>query len=77
MQRLLEDQKKFILVFDNIDRQREAAPTLLPALARLGELVSIHQFSPKKPQADTKPRFPTYQPSSSSPPPGPISSTDP
>ncbi|KAL8977793.1 MAG: hypothetical protein Q9205_006480, partial [Flavoplaca limonia] len=39
MQRLLEDQKKFILVFDNIDRQREAAPTLLPALARLGELI--------------------------------------
>ncbi|KAI4252993.1 MAG: hypothetical protein L6R42_007751, partial [Xanthoria sp. 1 TBL-2021] len=39
LQRLLEDQKKFILVFDNIDRQREAAPTLLPALARLGELV--------------------------------------
>ncbi|KAL8884136.1 MAG: hypothetical protein Q9192_006920 [Flavoplaca navasiana] len=39
LQRLLEDQKKFILVFDNIDRQREAAPTLLPALARLGELI--------------------------------------
>ncbi|KAL8931762.1 MAG: hypothetical protein Q9216_007080 [Gyalolechia sp. 2 TL-2023] len=37
---LLERQKKFILVFDNIDRQREAAPTLLPALARLGEIVS-------------------------------------
>ena len=39
LQRLLEGQKKFILVFDNIDRQREAAPTLLPALARLGEIV--------------------------------------
>ncbi|KAL8906456.1 MAG: hypothetical protein Q9171_006268, partial [Xanthocarpia ochracea] len=37
LRRLLEGQKKFILVFDNIDRQREAAPTLLPALARLGE----------------------------------------
>ncbi|KAL8847636.1 MAG: hypothetical protein Q9221_007324 [Calogaya cf. arnoldii] len=39
LQRLLEDRRKFILVFDNIDRQREAAPTLLPALARLGELI--------------------------------------
>ena len=47
LQRLLEDQKKFILVFDNIDRQREAAPTLLPALARLGELVCIRQLSSK------------------------------
>ncbi|KAL8826024.1 MAG: hypothetical protein Q9170_007567 [Blastenia crenularia] len=39
LQRLLEGQKKFILVFDNIDRQRDAAPTLLPALARLAEIV--------------------------------------
>ncbi|KAI4242466.1 MAG: hypothetical protein L6R40_004020 [Gallowayella cf. fulva] len=39
LQRLLDGQKKFILVFDNVDRQREAAPTLLPALARLGELI--------------------------------------
>jgi len=29
----------FILVFDGIDRQREAPPTLLPALARLGEII--------------------------------------
>lgn len=48
LQRLLEDQKKFILVFDNIDRQREAAPTLLPALARLGELVCLHRSSPPR-----------------------------
>ncbi|KAL8663162.1 MAG: hypothetical protein Q9202_004094 [Teloschistes flavicans] len=39
LQRLLEGQKKYILVFDNIDRQREAAPTLLPALARLGQII--------------------------------------
>ncbi|KAL8735729.1 MAG: hypothetical protein Q9181_002712 [Wetmoreana brouardii] len=39
LQRLLEGQKKFILIFDNIDRQREPAPTLLPALARLGEMI--------------------------------------
>ncbi|KAI4128452.1 MAG: hypothetical protein LQ338_002725 [Usnochroma carphineum] len=39
LQRLLEGQKNFILVFDNIDRQREAAPTLLPALARLNEII--------------------------------------
>ena len=45
LQRLLENQKKFILVFDNIDRQREAAPTLVPALARLSELVCLHRIS--------------------------------
>jgi origin recognition complex subunit 5 len=28
-----------VLVFDGIDQQREAPPTLLPALARLGEFV--------------------------------------
>ncbi|KAL8811140.1 MAG: hypothetical protein Q9223_007595, partial [Gallowayella weberi] len=39
LQRLLQGCKRFILVFDNIDRQREAAPTLLPTLARLGDLV--------------------------------------
>ncbi|KAI4241838.1 MAG: hypothetical protein L6R42_011181 [Xanthoria sp. 1 TBL-2021] len=48
LQRLLKDQKKFILVFDNIDRQREAAPTLLPALARLGELVYYYQLPPPR-----------------------------
>ena len=41
---LLERQRrqqegKFILVFDGVDRQREAPLTLLPALARLGEMV--------------------------------------
>lgn len=39
LQHLLERKGKFILVFDGIDRQREAAPTLLPAIARLGEIV--------------------------------------
>ncbi|KAL9601657.1 MAG: hypothetical protein Q9219_002377 [cf. Caloplaca sp. 3 TL-2023] len=41
LHRLLSDHqpKKFILVFDNIDRQREPSPTLLPALARLGETI--------------------------------------
>jgi origin recognition complex subunit 5 len=32
--------RKFVLVLDEIDRQREAPPTLLSALARLGEIVS-------------------------------------
>ena len=41
LQRLLEGKGNFILVFDGIDHQREAAPTLLPALARLGEIVSL------------------------------------
>ena len=39
LQTLLAAKEKFILVFDGIDRQRETAPTLLPAIARLGETV--------------------------------------
>lgn len=39
LQRLLDKQDKFVLVFDGIDKQREAPPTLLPALARLGEMI--------------------------------------
>ena len=39
LQRVLGRRGKFILVLDGIDRQREAAPTLLPAIARLGEIV--------------------------------------
>lgn len=35
-----EGKNRFVLVFDGIDRQRDAPPTLLPALARLGEIVS-------------------------------------
>jgi hypothetical protein len=35
-----EGKRRFVLVFDGIDRQRDAPPTLLPALARLGEIVS-------------------------------------
>ncbi|KAK3320972.1 origin recognition complex subunit 5 C-terminus-domain-containing protein [Cercophora scortea] len=33
------DNFRFVLVFDGIDRQREAPPTLLPALARLSEII--------------------------------------
>ncbi|KAI0485862.1 origin recognition complex subunit Orc5 [Xylaria cf. heliscus] len=32
-------QPRFVLVFDGIDRQRDAPPTLLPALARLSEII--------------------------------------
>lgn len=32
--------QRLVLVFDGIDRQRDAPLTLLPALARLGEVVS-------------------------------------
>ena len=39
LQRLLEHTQKFVLVFDGIDKQREAPSTLLPALARLGDIV--------------------------------------
>lgn len=34
------DGFRFVLVFDGIDRQRDAPHTLLPALARLSEIVS-------------------------------------
>ena len=43
LQRLLEGMPgKLVLVFDGVDRQREAPPTLLPGLARLGEEVRDH-----------------------------------
>lgn len=38
--RPVENRSKFVLVLDEIDRQREAPPTLLSALARLGDIVS-------------------------------------
>ena len=41
LQQMIARCGKVILVFDGIDRQREAAPTLLPAIARLGEVVRI------------------------------------
>ncbi|KAI0445681.1 origin recognition complex subunit 5 C-terminus-domain-containing protein [Xylaria telfairii] len=34
-----DEQSRFVLVFDGIDRQRDAPPTLLPALARLSEII--------------------------------------
>lgn len=37
---LNERQEKLVLVVTNADQQRGATPTLLPALARLGDLVS-------------------------------------
>ncbi|KAI1189331.1 origin recognition complex subunit 5 C-terminus-domain-containing protein [Nemania serpens] len=42
---------RFVLVFDGIDRQRDAPPTLLPALARLSEIVrqKIPSVSPPIP----------------------------
>ncbi|KAG6360664.1 hypothetical protein INS49_011729 [Diaporthe citri] len=33
------ERRHFVLVFDAIDRQKEAPPTLLPALARLSEMI--------------------------------------
>ena len=44
LQRLLEGKGKFILVFDGIDRQSEAPPSLLPAVARLGEIVCLFVY---------------------------------
>jgi origin recognition complex subunit 5 len=46
LQRMLEEyQDKFVLVFDGIDGQREAPPTLIPALARFGEMVCSYRPS--------------------------------
>ena len=42
LRQLLENVEKFIIVFDGIDRQREAPSTLLPALARMGEIVCAY-----------------------------------
>ena len=47
LQQLLTLCRKFVIVFDGIDRQREASSTLLQALARLGEIVRL-----PPPQAD-------------------------
>jgi len=41
LENMFRSQEKFILVFDGIDKQRDAPPTMLPALARLGEYVRI------------------------------------
>ena len=41
LQHMIARCGKVILVFDGIDRQRDAAPTLLPAIARLGEVVHL------------------------------------
>jgi origin recognition complex subunit 5 len=41
LERILQGQARFTLVFDGIDQQREAPPTLIPALARFGETVCI------------------------------------
>lgn len=36
-----QGEDRFVLVLDGVDRQREASGTLLPALARLGNMVSF------------------------------------
>jgi len=48
LQRLLRSADKFVLVFDGIDHQREAPATLLPALARFNEFVSVTLFCFRK-----------------------------
>ncbi|KAF2688935.1 hypothetical protein K458DRAFT_385096 [Lentithecium fluviatile CBS 122367] len=39
LQRLFGGRAKFVVVLDGVDAQREAPPTLLPALARFGEMI--------------------------------------
>lgn len=48
LQRLLKSEEKFVLVLDGVDKQREPPPTLLPALARLGEFVRVHLLLHKR-----------------------------
>lgn len=45
LQTLLSGTQNFVLVFDGVDEQREAPHTLLPALARLSEIVSLFTIS--------------------------------
>ena len=45
MRRLLKPYEKILLVFDGIDQQAEAPPTLLPGLARLHEFVSLEMLT--------------------------------
>lgn len=47
-----DEGRKFVLVFDGIDHQRDAPATLLQALARLGEIVRFCIYG--------KPRSATY-----------------
>ena len=54
LQHLLEERGNFILVFDGIDRQREAAPTLLPAIARLEEIVHASLCAVFNPETDRR-----------------------
>ncbi|KAI1109222.1 origin recognition complex subunit Orc5 [Nemania sp. NC0429] len=60
---------RFVLAFDGIDRQRDAPPTLLPALARLSEIIPnlttifiVATPSPSLLRASSPPhvRFPPY-----------------
>ncbi|KAH8820605.1 origin recognition complex subunit 5 C-terminus-domain-containing protein [Xylogone sp. PMI_703] len=37
--RLIEARRRLVLVYDGIDRQKDAPSTLLPALARIGEII--------------------------------------
>lgn len=46
LETILRSQEKLILVFDGIDKQRDAPYTLLPALARLGEYVCTLSLIP-------------------------------
>ena len=67
LQRLLKSEEKFVLVLDGVDKQREAPPTLLPALARLGEFVRLPITHRAELQLTEVPRCPISRPCSSSP----------
>jgi hypothetical protein len=41
----LDRNRRLVLVFDGIDRQKDAPPTMMPALARLGDIVSCQSYS--------------------------------
>jgi len=58
LQRLLSGIEKFVLVFDGIDHQREAPPTLLPAMARFSEYVRLALLSVGQNITDNKSQIP-------------------
>lgn len=40
LRKLFEGGEKFVVVIQDIDRLKQSTPTLLPAIARLGEMVN-------------------------------------
>lgn len=59
LKKLLQKRKqKLVVVLAGVDQQRGATPTLLPALARLSDVVSRDQYDIRRDYADRRIRCP-------------------